>query len=209
VTPKGTPLKWLPVPNAIDVIEDPRASADIASRYSQGHPLVGHFGTFGALITPLLTATVLPLIADSDCRVLLIGRGSREVCEQLSSLHPELVGRLHATGTLAADDVSRHIRACTVMMQPYPDGISSRRTSAMAPLAHGVPIVTTEGPLSESVWREAGAVVLVPAGEAATLADAVASLAADPTRQRDLSRKSRELYESKFHIRHTIAALRA
>jgi len=209
VTPKGTPLKWLPVPNAIDVIEDPRASADIASRYGQGHPLVGHFGTFGALITPLLTATVLPLIADSDCRVLLIGRGSREVCEQLSSLHPELVGRLHATGTLAADDVSRHIRACTVMMQPYPDGISSRRTSAMAPLAHGVPIVTTEGPLSESVWREAGAVVLVPAGEAATLADAVASLAADPARQRDLSRKSRELYESKFHIRHTIAALRA
>jgi glycosyltransferase involved in cell wall biosynthesis len=209
VTPKGTPLKWLPVPNAIDVIEDPRASADIAARYGQGHPLVGHFGTFGALITPLLTATVLPLVANSDCRVLLIGRGSREMCDQLSRLHPELGGRLHATGVLVADDVSRHIRACTVMMQPYPDGISSRRTSAMAPLAHGVPIVTTEGPLSESVWREAGAVVLVPSGEAGALAQAVASLAADPARQRELSRKSRQLYDSKFHIRHTIAALRA
>ena len=160
-------------------------------------------------ITPLLTATVLPLIANSDCRVLLIGRGSREICDQLSSLHPELAGRLQATGALAAGDVSRHIRACTVMMQPYPDGVSSRRTSAMAPLAHGVPIVTTDGRLSESIWRETGAVVLVPAGEADALATAVASLAADPARQHDLSRKSRELYDSRFHIRHTIAALRA
>jgi hypothetical protein len=63
--------------------------------------------------------------------------------------------------------------------------------------------------LSEPIWRESGAVVLVAAGAAEALATAVASLAADPGRQRELSRKSRELYDSRFHIRHTIAALRA
>ena len=95
------------------------------------------------------------------------------------------------------------------MMQPYPDGVSSRRTSVMAPLAHGVPVVTTEGPLSEPVWRDSGAVVLVPLRDAALLATAVASLASDPARLRDLSSKGRELYDARFDIRHTIAALRA
>ena len=95
------------------------------------------------------------------------------------------------------------------MMQPYPDGVSSRRTSAMAALAHGVPMVTTGGRLSDPVWRESQAVVLVPPDQADDLAEAVASLASNQTLQRDLSRRSLDLYESRFHVRHTIAALRA
>lgn len=209
VTRKGTPLAWLPVPNAIDVVDDRKKAADIASRYGQGHPLIGHFGTYGALIKPLLASTILSVIATSDCRILLVGRGSTEACAELSSVHPELAGRLHATGTLAATDVSHHIRACTLMMQPYPDGVSSRRTSVMAALAHGIPVVTTEGRLSEPVWRDSGAVVLVPLQDAGGLATAVASLASDPARLRDLSCKGRELYDARFDIRHTIAALRA
>ena len=209
VTRKGTPLTWLPVPNAIDVVDDRKKAAEIASRYGQGHPLIGHFGTYGPLIKPLLASAILSLIDRSDCHVLLIGRGSKEACAELSSVHPGLAGRLHATGSLAAADVSHHIRACTLMMQPYPDGVSSRRTSVMAPLAHGVPVVTTEGPLSEPVWRDSGAVVLVPLRDAALLATAVASLASDPARLRDLSSKGRELYDARFDIRHTIAALRA
>jgi glycosyltransferase involved in cell wall biosynthesis len=206
---KGTPLKWLPVPNAIDVVDDKKKSAEIASRYGQDRPLVGHFGTYGDLIRPLLDSTVVSLLARSDCRVLLIGRGSREACAELASAHPELAGRLHATGSMNAADVSHHVRACALMMQPYPDGISSRRTSAMAALAHGVPVVTTEGPLSEPVWRDSGAVLLVPAQDSSAMAAAVASLVADPVRLRDLASRGRELYESRFHIRHTIAALRA
>ena len=123
--------------------------------------------------------------------------------------HPQLKDRVLATGALAAEDVSHHLRACTVMMQPYPDGVSSRRTSAVAALAHGVPMVTTGGRLSDPVWRESQAVVLVPPDQGEALAEAVASLASNQTLQRDLSRRSLDLYESRFHVRHTIAALRA
>lgn len=205
---KGTPLMWLPVPNSIEIVDDRRRSADIAGRYGQGRPLVGHFGTYGALITPLLRPAIVSLIARSECQVLLIGRGSREACESIAAVHPELADRLQATGSLNAEEISQHLRACTLMMQPYPDGISSRRTSAMAALAHGVPVVTTEGRLSEPLWRESDAVMLVPPDDADALATAVASLALDPVRQRDLSRRGRELYDSRFDIRHTIAALK-
>ena len=44
--------------------------------------------------------------------------------------------------------------ACDLLVQPYPDGISSRRTSAMAGLALGVPVVTTTGHLTEPLWAE-------------------------------------------------------
>lgn len=206
---KGTPIKWLPVPNAIDVVDDKKHVSEIANRYGQGHPLVGHFGTYGALIRPLLDSAVASLLESSDCRVLLIGRGSKEACAEFASVRPELAGRVHAAGSLDSRDVSLHIQACALMMQPYLDGVSSRRTSAMAALAHAVPVVTTDGPLSEPVWRDSEAVVLVPARDSDALAAAVASLASDPARLRELSRRGRELYDSRFHIRHTIAALRA
>ena len=44
---------------------------------------------------------------------------------------------------LANEEVSVHLSACDLMIQPYPDGISARRTSAMAALAHERPVVTT------------------------------------------------------------------
>jgi glycosyltransferase involved in cell wall biosynthesis len=209
VTRKGTPLAWLPVPNPIDVCGDRGRAEEISTRLAGRRSLVGHFGTFGRLIAPLVTDAILPLVDRTDCHVLLIGRGSQEACAAMSAAHPRLTGRVHATGALNSDDVSHHIRACTLMMQPYPDGISSRRTSAMAALAHAVPLVATEGRLSEAVWRESGAVALAPAGDSIAFAKAVASLVSDPARLRDLSRRGVELYETRFHIRHTIAALRA
>jgi len=208
VTLDGTPVTWLPVPAAITVVDDPPAADDIAARYGQGHPLVGHFGTYGDLIAPLVESAIVSLLGRTDCHVLLMGHGSTDARARLVLRHSESGARVHAAGTLPADDVSRHIRACAVMLQPYPDGISSRRTSAMTALAHGVPVVTTEGPLTESMWRTADAVALAPVGDADALALMVAALIADPIGRADLAGRGRALYDGQFDLRHTIAALR-
>ena len=34
----------------------------------------------------------------------------------------------------------RYLAACEVVVEPYPDGISSRRSSTMAPLGAGLPV---------------------------------------------------------------------
>ena len=94
------------------------------------------------------------------------------------------------------------------MLQPYPDGISSRRTSAMVALSHAVPIVTTTGPLTESIWEASGAAVLVPVGDPGQLASATASLLNDAARRASLARHAAAVYDQQFDLRHTISALR-
>jgi hypothetical protein len=208
VTRAGTPVMWLPVPSLIAVAGERQASADLRARYGQGRPLVGHFGTYGDSIAPMLDACLPDLVERSDCRVLLLGYNSHAACRQLVANHPGLTGRVHGSGTLIPDDVSHHVSACDVMLQPYPDGVSSRRTSAMVALSHAVPIVTTIGPLTEPIWQTSGAAVLVPVGDPAQLAAATSSLLTDAGRRAILSRHAAALYDQQFDLRHTISALR-
>ena len=207
VTPAGTTVTWLPVPSAIPVVDDPAAIAATRGRYAHGHQLVGHFGTYGALIKPLLDGCVSRLIDASDCRVLLLGQGSDAACQEMTAGDPRVADRVYATGVLPAAELSRHISACDVMLQPYPDGISSRRTSAMVALAHGVPMVTTAGALTEPIWQ--GSAVLVPAGDMDALFVATVSLLADPARRTAIARRAAAMYDEQFDLRHTIAALRS
>lgn len=206
---KGTSVTWLPVPSAIPVLEDPAATAAIRTRYAAGHPLVGHFGTYGAAVGALLERTLEDLAVMSDCHVLLLGDRSDTVCRALTAAHPSLTGRLFATGRLTAGDISHHIAACDVMLQPYPDGISSRRTSAMVALSHGRAIVTTAGWLTEPMWAEAGAAVLAPVDDPHALAAAAAMILLDVSQREEIARRAAELYDARFAVRHTIAALRA
>ena len=136
-----------------------------------GEPVVGSFGTFGAAIGRMLAEVLPRLLGGRDGRVgVLIGRGSETFAARLLAAHPVLAGRLVATGGLPREDVSLHLQACDLLVQPYPDGVSSRRTTVMAGLAHGRPVATTAGPLTEPVWSETGAVALAPVAEPGGLA---------------------------------------
>jgi hypothetical protein len=207
--PPGTNLTWLPVPSAIPVLEDRSATAAVRARYGAGHALVGHFGTYGSTVASLLEQTLERLAAMSECHILLMGDHSDAVCRAWIAAHPALTGRLFATGRMSPADVSRHVAACDVMLQPYPDGISSRRTSAMVALSHGRPIVTTTGWLTEPMWADAGAAVLVPADDPAALAAAAATMLFDAARRDQIGRRAAALYDARFDVRHTVRALRA
>jgi glycosyltransferase involved in cell wall biosynthesis len=109
---------------------------------------------------------------------------------------------------LPDDVVSMHVAACDLMFQPYPDGVSSRRTSAMVALSHGVPMVTTKGWLTEPLWQEARAVELVNADRPSMLADAAAQLLESPQRRHTLGSRAVSLYLSRFDMPHSIRVLR-
>jgi len=116
---------------------------------------------------------------------------------------------VHASGPLAADAVSLHLGACDLMLQPYPDGVSTRRGSMMAALAHRRPVVTNAGVFSEPLWRQSGAVALVEAGDIAATRAALTHLADDTEERARLGAAAGALYADRFNIAHTIAALRA
>lgn len=94
------------------------------------------------------------------------------------------------------------------MVQPYPDGITTRRTSAMAALAHSRVVVTTIGHLTEPLWAESGAVRLTTATDPLELADGCLSLASDTESRRSLKERAKLLYDQRFDLHHTVTALR-
>jgi hypothetical protein len=204
----GKPVEWLPVPSSIPVVGNPTASASVRARYAGAQPLVGHFGTHGTAIRDMLDASIPPLVDASGCHVLLVGRRSDETQRELVARYPRLDGRVHGTGVLPDESVSLHVAACDLMLQPYPDGVSSRRTSAMVALSHGVPMVTTRGWLTEPLWEASGALELVHADDPGMLATAAARLLESTARREMLGARARDLYLSRFDMGHSIRALR-
>lgn len=201
-----TPVEWLPVPSTVDVHSDRAAVRWVRGEYGD-RKLIGHVGTFGRLIRPLLDDAIAHVLPALDGSVLLMGRGSDEAARDIGRRWPELAARVVGTGALSSRDLSHHVAACDVMLQPYPDGISSRRTSAMVALAHGRPLATTTGALSEPLWRAAPGVALCPVGDAEALARASVALAAARDAEA-LSDAVRAFYTSQFDVAQTIAALR-
>jgi glycosyltransferase involved in cell wall biosynthesis len=208
---RSLPFRWLPVASNISVVDDPHGVAAVRSRYAPagGEQIVGHFGTYDRNIREMLLKSVPALLRDCEnCTVLLLGHGGESMREALTKNQPQLQGRIHAPGTLSAAALSLHISACDVLLQPYIDGVSSRRTSVMVGLTHGVPIVTTSGRLTESIWAESEAVSLAPVEDVAALVNETRALLKDEAKRQRLSLAARTLYQDRFHLKHTIAALR-
>jgi glycosyltransferase involved in cell wall biosynthesis len=115
---------------------------------------------------------------------------------------------VYATGILSAADVSRHVSACDLMLQPYQDGVSGRRTSVMTALAHGVPVVTNEGKATENCWSNSGAVELTEVGDIGSMIKVVRRLLAEEETRKSLSASGANLYRTRFEIQQIILALR-
>jgi len=169
--------------------------------------VVGHFGSYGADIAPLLRDTLVRLLeSDREVSVLCMGRGSEEFVRELSS-NGVLSSRLRSTGYVSRGDVASAIAACDLMLQPYPDGVTTRRTTVMAGLANARPVLTTTGALTEAVWHTTRAVAVEPV-DAEALAEAAGALLRNPTRLADLATRGEAAYRAHFAIEHTIAQLR-
>lgn len=197
---------WLPIPsNLPGVVSASTVASTRASLRLTGSSVIGHFGTYGSLVAGPLEEIVLALLADTGRIALLIGRGSDGFARRLLAIDPALEGRVVATGDLDPASAAAHLRACDVLVQPYPDGVSSRRTTVMAGLALGVPIATNEGFLSEPIWRQSQAVEL--AFSTRGIAAAAEAILGDVEHSARLSERGRLLYDGRFALRHTVSAL--
>ena len=203
------PIAWFPVPSNVPAIEDGAGVERLRRRIApRGERIVGSFGTFGERIAPMLRAVLPAVLKERPNTVgLLIGRGGKRFADRLIAAGPELSGRLTAPGGQPPEEVSRLLQACDLLVQPYPDGVTSRRGSVMAGLAHGRAIVTTSGPLSEPIWAERGGAILVPAAAPSAMVQAASALLDDPLARDRLGRAALRMYEQSFTLRRTIEAL--
>jgi glycosyltransferase involved in cell wall biosynthesis len=207
---RAVTIQWLPVPSILQSAH-PAAVSDVRARYAPGRgAIVGHVGTYGSLVTPLLHDAIAAVAAGHpSARFLLIGSGSETFRSALVARERSLDNRVSATGTLDAAAFSAHVEACDVLLQPYPDGVTSRRTTVMAGLFARVPVVTTEGKLTERLWRDEAPVKLAAVGDVRGVAQHVIALLADPAERHRQADAGRASYDRWFDVRHTVAALAA
>jgi len=202
-------MPWLPIPSTVPRVDDPEAVARVRAQIGATRPevhVVGHFGTYGGMVAPLLEPALRAVLSPpSQSVALLLGDGGPAFAARLQA-DPALRGRVAAPGRLPDDRLSLHLQACDVAVQPYPDGVTARRTSVMACLANGVATVTTDGRFTEREWR-VGPIPLAPAGDAAALAALILDLLDDDARRRALGQAGRDFYQAHFAMERTIDML--
>ena len=201
--PRDTAFVPLPMPATV-----PRSSCAAREREWRGKLrvdgtsfVVGHFGTFGDHVGSVLRPIVGELLQQrTDVTVVCIGRGGEVFADTVRGANVQASSRVVATGSLADGDVAAVLRACDLLIQPYPDGVTTRRTSIMAGLANGVATVTSQGPLTEPLWTRSEAAAVAPVSDAGAHVREITRLLNDEGGRRDLAERGREFYDTHCSI---------
>jgi glycosyltransferase involved in cell wall biosynthesis len=97
------------------------------------------------------------------------------------------------TDYVGGQEVSANFWASDICVLPYRDGVSFRRGTLMAALAHGMPIVSTYPQVEVAEIIEGENMALVPPDDVKALAGKIAQLAASSALRRRLARGAVEL----------------
>jgi glycosyltransferase involved in cell wall biosynthesis len=205
-------FRWLPVPSNIPVEKGgPGLDFLRRDRACDGQQVVGHFSTYSSDIVAMLRRILPSLLSQPESYdVQLLGRGSEQFREEMIHAHPSFRARIHATGPLSPKQLSRHLTACDVLLQPYPDGVTTRRTTVMASLEHGLPVITTLGRLSEeSLWSRSNALVTINSVDPEEFVQAAVALLRDQTELSRLRTAASAFYSEHFGLARIINDLRS
>lgn len=143
----------LPVGSNIPVSPISREEARDRWQISQGTMVAGIFGgAHGSRRIDWIAEAAKRYLAQAGERELLVlhvGPDEAAIGRVLEGIP------FRSLGVRSPDQVAEALRAMDCLMSPFVDGISARRTSAIAPLLNGVPVATTVRGWSDAVFRTA------------------------------------------------------
>ncbi len=105
----------------------------------------------------------------------------------------QLSGRIIATGYVPLPEVSAHLLAADVVVLPYRDGVSFRRTTLIAALQHGLPVIGTTPAIPVPQIVDGENMLLVPPHDVLALTGAVIRVAGDADLRHRLRKGARTL----------------
>lgn len=183
----GAVLRRAPTGSNIRVTCGPRPAARQALGLNEGDVAVGVFSPGAAgLLRQWLIEAAAALPARPPVRWIFFGGGGAHPGGFPESASIELLGWLDA------ERASEVFRALDVVAAPFEDGLTLRRGSAMAALAHGVALVSSRGPLFDPELEAAA----LCAATAADFAAGVRALVVDPAQREALARRGHAWYEA-------------
>jgi hypothetical protein len=185
----GASAAVAPVGSNVPVVPTDRAATRARLGLRDSDVAIGVFspGASGALGTWVAQAA-RELSAEACIAWISFGSGS----ETHPAGFPEGPS-LRRLGWLPQEDSSAVLRALDLAAAPFVDGLTLRRTSAMAALAHGVPLVSSNGPLADPGLRDAA----VLAADAQAFTMAIRHFVHDPEARAALAARGSAFYETR------------
>lgn len=191
-----TPVRHLPVGSNIPRVAISRTEARLRLGIADETLVLGLFGTahISRMLGWVRGAAEAVQNGGHKILVLYMGPDGVTVCRVLDGL------MTMAEGPLASEEISRRFAALDIVLAPFIDGVSTRRTSLMTGLQHGIATVGTEGVLTDAMLSREN-------GQAFLLADArtpldfnthVLSLADDTLLRERIAHAGQRLYSSEF-----------
>lgn len=202
-------VEHLPVFSNIDSVSDSSPRIRRGDFAPEGETLVGHFGRYNSQTEALVIPAIAALLRRSkSIQVLFAGECADAYRKTLVESHPEFTHRAHSAGLCTPAEVSSVFAACDFMFQPYPDGVTTRRSTAMAALANGRFFVSNKSAASEELWNRTAAVHLLRGRTPEEQAGEIDSIARSPERIARGSEEAAEFYRRHFSVDRTLSALR-
>jgi glycosyltransferase involved in cell wall biosynthesis len=103
-----------------------------------------------------------------------------------------------ATGRASGDVISQALAAGDLFLAPFTDGVSSRRTTLVAALQHGLPVIGTDAVATDPFWRRSSCVALAPANDVRAFARLAVEVATDDVRRSAMAAEALALHEQLF-----------
>lgn len=151
-------LHALPIPNNIPpqpLAPQQRATLQHALGLSPSVPTLALFGCRESIYPTWLTRLDQHLSQGGrPIQWLLLGNAQK--------LTPPLAHTVARPGFLSAAALSHHLQLADILLMPHAGGISAKRTSLMAALEHGIPVVGTQGVLTDGFFHQLPSLFLAP-----------------------------------------------
>jgi glycosyltransferase involved in cell wall biosynthesis len=199
-------LSWLsvPPPNAVFVPVGPNLpipSTPLEPKQQGQVPTIAVFGITGGESGARETQVILASVRHAaqkvgKLRLLIFGRHAELRETELREGLRDLPLELSVEGLVEPAQVVQRLSLCDVLL--FVRGpISSRRGSAIAGIACGLPVIAYRGPETSAPITDAG-VVLVSLNEPDDLSGALVRVLSDTAYRMDLSAHSRAAYQTHF-----------
>ncbi len=155
--------------------------------------VLGWFGTASAAkqLDWVLAAQKHAQSLGRPVALILIGKAGEIAREQNSPW-------IQSTGYVEALAVSQILFSIDLLLLPFIDGVSERRTSFMAGLAHGTPVATTIGPNTGPTLREANICSLTVSNDPADFLQRATELLSEPKMLRAMGERGRAFYKDHY-----------
>jgi glycosyltransferase involved in cell wall biosynthesis len=196
-------VTFIPVGSNVTELEERRETTD---QPRNGQRKIVVFGvTSSPKIPDHITASEIEDIAFALTRAAgqvpgvcldVFGRGSEEAAERFRAAFEGTGVPVCVRGLLGAKEIAPLLREAEALL--YVRGhLSTRRTTGIAAISAGLPIVGYEGPETDDSVREAGA-LLVPFGDREGVARALERVLVEPALQRELRQRNRVAHDRHF-----------